>query len=96
MPAFAAVDLGAESGRVIRGDLKRGRLVIREAARFATGLKMRDGHLRWDLPRFLAEIEKELTRSDATEQRWDEASLNDLIEFILFNFHRPLDEEYHF
>jgi len=41
----------------------------------------------------LAEIEKELTRNDVTTQRWDEAPLKDLIEFILFNFHRPLDEE---
>jgi len=41
----------------------------------------------------LAEIEKELTRNDVTTQRWDEAPLKDLVEFILFNFHRPLDEE---
>jgi len=41
----------------------------------------------------LAEIEKELTRNDVTTQRWDEAPLKDLIEFILFNYHRPLDEE---
>ena len=41
----------------------------------------------------LAEIQQELTRNDVTTQRWDEAPLKDLIEFILFNFHRPLDEE---
>lgn len=46
-----------------------------------------------DIEMILAEIEKELTRNDATGQRWDEAPLNELIEFILFNFHRPLDEE---
>jgi regulator of cell morphogenesis and NO signaling len=46
-----------------------------------------------DVEVILAEIEKELTRNDASAQRWDEAPLNDLIEFILFNYHRPLDEE---
>jgi regulator of cell morphogenesis and NO signaling len=46
-----------------------------------------------DVEVILAEIEKELTRNDASAQRWDESPLNDLIEFILFNYHRPLDEE---
>ena len=46
-----------------------------------------------DIEMILAEIQKELTRNDVAAQRWDEAPLKDLIEFILFNFHRPLDEE---
>ena len=46
-----------------------------------------------DIEMILTEIQKELTRNDVKEQRWDEAPLNDLIEFILFNYHRPLDEE---
>jgi regulator of cell morphogenesis and NO signaling len=46
-----------------------------------------------DVEVILAEIEKELTRNDLSAQRWDEAPLNDLIEFILFNYHRPLNEE---
>ena len=46
-----------------------------------------------DVEVILVEIEKELTRNDVSAQRWDEAPLKDLIEFILFNYHRPLDEE---
>jgi rhamnulokinase len=57
MPAYASVDLGAESGRVLRGDFEDGRLTITQTARFKTGTKEIDGHLRWDLPRFLNEIE---------------------------------------
>ncbi len=56
MSVHVAVDLGAESGRVIRGVLADGRLEVEEVARFKTGVANIDGHLRWDLPRFLEEI----------------------------------------
>jgi regulator of cell morphogenesis and NO signaling len=46
-----------------------------------------------DTETILAEIQAELTRTDVNAQRWDEAPLGDLIEFIVFNYHRPLDEE---
>ena len=36
MSVHISVDLGAESGRVIRGDLVEDRLEVREAARFPT------------------------------------------------------------
>lgn len=65
MPAFAAVDLGATSGRVLRGDLDGGRLEVREVARFRTGAQPRDGRLRWDLPAFLCEIEAGLRAAGA-------------------------------
>ena len=56
MSVHVAVDLGAESGRVIRGVLVDGRLEIEEVARFKTGVAKIDGHRRWNLPRFLEEI----------------------------------------
>jgi rhamnulokinase len=65
MPAYASIDLGAESGRVIRGELRDGRLALAETARFPTGAERIDGHLRWDLPRFLGEIEKGLAAAAA-------------------------------
>ncbi|MHC4959094.1 MAG: iron-sulfur cluster repair di-iron protein [Planctomycetota bacterium] len=46
-----------------------------------------------DTDTVLAEIRKELEAPDATEQRWDEAPLGDLIDHILETYHRPLDEE---
>ena len=46
-----------------------------------------------DTDLILDEIRTELTRTDVTAQRWDEAPLNDLVEHILATFHRPLDEE---
>ncbi len=41
----------------------------------------------------LAEIREELEERGADTERWDEAPLSDLIEHILANYHRPLDEE---
>ena len=41
----------------------------------------------------LAEIEQELSKSEGTETRWDQASLQDLIQHILTTYHHPLEEE---
>ena len=55
---FLAFDLGAESGRTILGTLEKANLKIKELNRFATGMTEIDGHLRWDIHRFLKEMEK--------------------------------------
>ncbi len=57
---LAAVDIGAGSGRVIRGTLEGGKLAVREVLRFPTGSLVREGHLRWDLPRILERVEEGL------------------------------------
>ena len=55
MTDFAAVDLGAESGRVVRGRLEDGRVDLSVAHRFANGaLRLPDG-LRWNLLSLFAE-----------------------------------------
>lgn len=46
-----------------------------------------------DTQTLLDEIEKEIASSDATQKRWDEAPLGELIDHILVTYHRPLDEE---
>ena len=56
-PSFhAAVDLGAESGRVILGTLTQGRLTIEEMHRFPNRMREKDGGLRWDLRHLESEI----------------------------------------
>ena len=56
-PSFhAAVDLGAESGRVILGTLDQGRLTIEEIHRFPNRIREKDGGLRWDLRHLEKEI----------------------------------------
>ena len=55
---FLAVDLGAESGRVMRGSLAGGRLQIAEAHRFANGPLQQGESLRWDFPKILADVKR--------------------------------------
>ena len=49
----AAVDLGASSGRVVRGRVGPDALSIETVARFPNGPLERDGGLHWDLPALL-------------------------------------------
>ena len=44
-----AVDLGAESGRVVLGRFDGARVALTELHRFPTPPRPHDGHLRWDL-----------------------------------------------
>jgi rhamnulokinase len=54
--AVAAVDLGAESGRVVRADFDGERLEAREISRFAHAPVTVDGILRWDLAHLIRAI----------------------------------------
>jgi len=47
---YLAIDLGAESGRIILGTLDQERLHLEEISRFPTKTITRDNHLYWDLP----------------------------------------------
>lgn len=58
-----------------------------------TALKVACEKKGLDAEAVLAEIQKELDATTATEERWDEAPLDDVITHILETYHRPLDEE---
>jgi len=53
---YLAVDLGAESGRVMLGKLADGRVTLEEIHRFPNRVLTLNGHLHWDL----AHLEKEI------------------------------------
>ena len=57
MSHYLAIDLGAESGRVIRGSLRSGKLSMTEVHRFSNGAIKTKNTLRWDFPRLIKEIE---------------------------------------
>ena len=59
---YIAVDLGAESGRVMLGSLENGRLTIEEVHRFANGPVRFHGTLRWDLLKLWEEIKAGLRK----------------------------------
>src|SRR5687767_7165614 len=52
---FAAIDLGASSGRVVTGIVDDSKITLEVAHRFANDLRQSDGHLRWDLRRMFDE-----------------------------------------
>ncbi len=53
---FAAVDIGASSGRVIAGVIDAGTTTLHVVHRFANGASAVDGHLRWSLTDLYREV----------------------------------------
>lgn len=60
---FAAVDLGAESGRVVLGDFDGGRIVTREVHRFPNEPVRVAGGLYWDVLGLFAEVKRGLAKA---------------------------------
>lgn len=58
---FLAVDLGAESGRVIIGILENEKIYIEEIHRFPNKQINKDGSLFWDIPNLFNEIKRGLS-----------------------------------
>ena len=63
---YLAVDLGAESGRVMLGRLEDGRLSLDEVHRFANRVQKIEGHQHWDLDHLRREIFAGLEKAAAT------------------------------
>lgn len=53
---YIAVDIGASSGRLIHGQLKQGKLVLKEIHRFNNGFQLVNGHDRWNINSLIREI----------------------------------------
>ena len=64
---YLAIDLGAESGRVMLGTLWEGRLTLEELHRFANGAVVINGSRRWDLLHLYAEIVEGLRKAGARD-----------------------------
>ena len=65
---YLAVDLGAESGRVVLGRFDGGRVSLEEVHRFSnTVVKLPDG-LHWDVLRILSEVKDGLAKAMREEE----------------------------
>jgi rhamnulokinase len=53
---YAAVDLGAESGRVMLAEMDKGKLTLREMHRFGNGPVEQGGAMHWDFDKLMKEI----------------------------------------
>ncbi len=60
---YLAVDLGAESGRVMKGTLSDEKLKLDEVHRFSNGPVERQGHLRWDFKKLFGDIKTGLKKA---------------------------------
>ena len=69
---YIACDLGAESGRVILGRLREGRVALEEIHRFSNGAVKIAGSLRWDVLRIFDELKTGL-RKVAARGVWAES-----------------------
>jgi rhamnulokinase len=67
MNHYVALDLGAESGRVMLGTLAEGKLQMEEVHRFPTGATVVGGTLRWDVLHLFEEIKIGLQKLAARE-----------------------------
>lgn len=63
--SYIAVDLGAESGRVMLGTMAAGKLHLEEMHRFSNGPVEVSGSLRWDFDRLLNEVKQGIRRAAA-------------------------------
>ena len=60
---YIAVDLGAESGRVMLGEVSGSKIVLEEAHRFSNGPIEQDGALRWDFVKLFGEIKTGIAKA---------------------------------
>lgn len=60
---YIAVDLGAESGRVMLGVIVDNRLTLKEIHRFATGASARGDSIRWDVERIFGDIKSGISKA---------------------------------
>ncbi|MEH1127847.1 rhamnulokinase [Micromonospora sp. CPCC 206061] len=75
MPDYLAVDLGAESGRVVRGTFDGGHLTVEEIHRFVNQpMTLRDG-LHWDVSTLFAELSAGLAAAAGVAGRGRAASV---------------------
>ena len=53
---YAAVDMGASSGRLILGHMENGKMELEEIHRFENGMVKKDGELCWEFDRLFKEV----------------------------------------
>ena len=95
---YVAVDLGAESGRVILGTLSGGRAAIEEIHRFPNGPVNVCGSMRWDLLRLFDEIKAGLRKVAARGEHISSLSTDSWgVDYVLLSGKEPmLGAPYHY
>jgi rhamnulokinase len=83
---YLALDLGAESGRLIAGTIDDGRLALRELSRFPNVPQRVNGGLHWDFPGLVREIQTALRKAAAEEFTFESISTDSWgVDYVLFD-----------
>jgi len=96
---YIAVDLGAESGRVMLGSVSTRKLILEEIHRFGNGPIEDNGSLRWDFNKLLSEIKSGIAKAakTASAQIWGLGVDSWGVDFGLLNVDGKLIENpYHY
>jgi rhamnulokinase len=96
---YIAVDLGAESGRVMLGSVSADRLGLQEIHRFSNGPIEENGSLHWDFDKLLSEIKTGIKKTvkAASAQVWGIAVDSWGVDFGLLDVDGKLVENpYHY
>ncbi len=64
---YIAVDLGAESGRLMLGKFNGKKIILEEKHRFTTGGTRLNNTIYWDILRFFSEIKKGLQKCNKSD-----------------------------
>lgn len=89
--SFVACDLGAESGRVILGNLAGNKITLQEVYRFATGPTVVRRSLRWDILKFYDEIKTGLRKVKAEAGTLSGISIDSWgVDYALMSQSEPL------
>ena len=88
---YIACDLGADSGRVILGTLKEGKVILEEIHRFSNGVSKVHGSFRWNILRIFEELKAGLRKVAAKNLTVESLSVDSWgVDYVLFNPRQPM------
>ncbi len=88
---YIACDLGADSGRVILGTLKDGKVILEEVHRFPTGVSKVQGSFRWNVLRIFEELKAGLRKVAAKGISAESMSVDSWgVDYVYFNQRQPM------
>lgn len=88
---YIACDLGADSGRVILGTLKEGKVILEEIHRFSNGVSKVHGSFRWNILRIFEHLKAGLRKVAAKQVPIESLSVDSWgVDYVLFNQRQPM------
>ena len=88
---YIACDLGADSGRVILGTLKDGKVILEEIHRFSNGVSKVHGTFRWNILRIFEHLKAGLRKIAAKQITVESLSVDSWgVDYVLFNKRQPM------